>query len=901
MSAPTSAEPPGGSISEAEVERHLAYIRAALDTTDDAARDQIIGEALVAFGPRFVTSVSELHAMAEEGTDELLSGLLQAVLDRLGAWLGGTWLTDRVDEDDRRAIAAHQLLDRAQDLGLARLVARVIAELPDGHPLRDVGRARQLLDGYLARPETQADPESTLMAIGDLIQGLSDADEVAALEARAAPLLDEVDPETAVGFHISVVGRASQEALACENAGDVQGQYAWIDRMRPHAEALRRTGGPRALAIAALNYEVADQSAEAADLYDEARHHPEVDPGLARVAALGAGRCRYATGQAAAAVEALQPLLPDLMTEYGDAISAQDVQDAGHTLHRACQHLMLALAELGRWPDVVQTLDLQKSMRFRSRQALRETAAGRELLAMEQTILDAARGVPVDLPDDAPDPADFLRSDVPTLSTLQEAYRSDRPAVAPTAVSSPAVAQIAEVLAPDEVAVLLGMATDGTLIIVIGPESDDQPRHAELDRSLPAEDWLQVLAGQSEDGWLYALGAPEAAIDQRRALRDLIADVDARFGQRLAALIGELPARVTIIPHRLLHLVPYHALHSLDPAVVTTAPSAAQLVRDRRRPVPALQGRAVVVADPNSNLPLSPAEAAAVQTAGLPVHVLSGPAATEEAVVSAVRGATLLHVSGHGTSDLGQPDDSALLLAAPPPIGPDPFPAWLAAAQPWTEVDEETRRAVVPGVGALRERRLLDGAWVELTMHLAGRQTIWSFERDGRRLALAERWSAGDILVDDALDGCALAVLSACESAAGAMSATIDEFSGLPAALAMAGAGTVVASQWPVDEGVAALTVDLLYTELAAHPAGAVDLSEVLSRVRARLRTLNRDEAVALAQGLRQRTEQPRARFLLEALARRLAKGDEQPFADPWDWAAFVVAGQGRLRKEAGA
>jgi CHAT domain-containing protein len=256
-----------------------------------------------------------------------------------------------------------------------------------------------------------------------------------------------------------------------------------------------------------------------------------------------------------------------------------------------------------------------------------------------------------------------------------------------------------------------------------------------------------------------------------------------------------------------------------------------------------------------------------------------------------------VHVSGHGQSDLAQPDNSALLLAPPPTLEADAFAVWLAAAEEWIEVDEEERHARVPGVGSLHERRLLDGDWIERTMDLPGRCTIWSHERHGQLRAVAERWSAGDLAVDDALGTCALTVLSACESALGSLNVGIDEQSGLPAALALAGAGTVIATQWPVDEGVAAVTVELLYDELSRR-RGEVDLPAVVDQLRRRLRQLRSDEAAALIEGLRQRVSAPRPRLLLEATARRLRRGDPHAFARPWDWAAFVVVGKGTIRIE---
>jgi CHAT domain-containing protein len=882
-----------------EVSRHLEYVTRAIEAPDDAARDAALDEALVTFGPRFIGTISQLQSMAEDShwDDPPWEELLDATVNRLGVWLDGEQISDRVDEPDRRAVAASQLLERSAAGAPSRLIATAILSLPEGDPLRDVSRARALLEDLRALPDSEVDPDSLVLTLARLVD-LVEVDELAELEAQAAGIFARAEASNVEKFHLAMAGRAIGEAILRRDAGDEAGRRQWVERAESHADALD-TASVGSLMMLALAMDQAENYARAGELYDQARRHRDASPLQVRLATVYGARMRLANGEAAPVVELLAPEMDHLVQRYGEAIRAQDADGCGTELADAGKNLAVAYIRLGRWADAVVTFDKIKSTRFRFRQALRATEAGRNLLALERQILDAQRGLPVELPPGVVDPADRLGADVPRLSTLLESYREDRPPLDPEILRSPSVAELAAVLDPHEAALVLGLTGEGTAMAVVWPDSGETPGAALLEPSLTTTVWLQVLAGEADDGWLFALGAPEADLDRPAALRALVKSADGLLSSAVRQLFGDtLPPRLCIVPHELLHLVPFHALPAFGETVVTTVPSAAQLIHDRNKEPRRLRGRAVVVVDPTRDLPFSVVELQSTrrfaQELELPLAEVRQQAATEPGVVSAVRNAELVHVSGHGQSDITSPDDSALLLAPPEHFDADAFAKWHHAAQSWEELDDENRQARVPGIGVLHERRLLDGAWIEWTMDLPDRCTMWAYERDGRRRAVAERWSAGDLLVDDALSDCVLAVLSACESAVGGMGIGIDEQSGLPAALSLGGADTVVATQWPVDEGVAALTVDMLYQELGAT-AGLVDMFALVDGVRKRLRLMDRAEAAQRVGALRREAQDPHVRIRLEALARRLEGGAERPFSEPWDWAAFAVTGRGAL------
>src|SRR5262249_26586237 len=67
--------------------------------------------------------------------------------------------------------------------------------------------------------------------------------------------------------------------------------------------------------------------------------------------------------------------------------------------------------------------------------------------------------------------------------------------------------------------------------------------------------------------------------------------------------------------------------------------------------------------------------------------------------------------------------------------------------------------------------------------------------------------SVADVLSQVRLPDCRLVILSACESGVSRQHAA-DEYTGLPAAFLIAGAKTVIATQWPVGDDAALLMTD---------------------------------------------------------------------------------------------
>ncbi len=153
-------------------------------------------------------------------------------------------------------------------------------------------------------------------------------------------------------------------------------------------------------------------------------------------------------------------------------------------------------------------------------------------------------------------------------------------------------------------------------------------------------------------------GRPGAS---RRAMASLARRSAIELDARLVApvLAARRPAsRVVLVPSAGLHDVAWGTLPSLWSTALTVGPSAAcRPAGARRRP-----GRVLVVAGPG--LASAPAEAQAVASwyGAAELEVLTGPAATREAVASALSCADLAHLAVHGRFRADNASMSSLVL-----------------------------------------------------------------------------------------------------------------------------------------------------------------------------------------------------------------------------------------------
>jgi CHAT domain-containing protein len=142
-----------------------------------------------------------------------------------------------------------------------------------------------------------------------------------------------------------------------------------------------------------------------------------------------------------------------------------------------------------------------------------------------------------------------------------------------------------------------------------------------------------------------------------------------------------------------------------------------------------------------------------------------------------------------------------------------------------------------------------------------------------------------------------LVSLSACETALGP-AAGGERFVGFTQALMISGARSVCLSLWKVDDTATALLMERFYANLLGRRPGltaAMPKAEALQEAKAWLRGLRRSEVLAaeteLSGGV-ERGKGAKARPVRERSAAVPAGGpNDRPYAAPYYWAAFVLAG----------
>jgi CHAT domain-containing protein len=131
-------------------------------------------------------------------------------------------------------------------------------------------------------------------------------------------------------------------------------------------------------------------------------------------------------------------------------------------------------------------------------------------------------------------------------------------------------------------------------------------------------------------------------------------------------------------------------------------------------------------------------------------------------------------------------------------------------------------------------------------------------------------------------------VLSACETAMARVATSPDEFLGFPAAFLHAGARTVIATLWPVADPASALLMGRFYSERRSPDTSS---AEALRRAQMWLRTVKARDLIKLLGELRDQPEPVGGLVWRWRTRLRAADPESRPFAEPYFWAAFTVAG----------
>jgi len=247
--------------------------------------------------------------------------------------------------------------------------------------------------------------------------------------------------------------------------------------------------------------------------------------------------------------------------------------------------------------------------------------------------------------------------------------------------------------------------------------------------------------------------------------------------------------RLIVIPHRELALIPYWDLMDQCESIrsVTVAPSlnVFRLCLERKREI---RGPSVMVSDKTKSLPQALKEIDYVRKVREDNSVVAPDSFAE--LKSTSEGCSLLHIAAHG---LFNPEN--------------PYFSGFLAAEREDAKDIFTQYASLPSLKLSNEPR----------------------PGSIRLMTVAE------CMAELSLNSCRLAVLSTCESGI-ARPHGGGEMTGLPTSLLVAGAKSVIASLWPVNDAATAYLMECFYDIWEGGTGEEASPSAALSQARQKLR-----------------------------------------------------------------
>ncbi|MFO0099714.1 MAG: CHAT domain-containing protein [Aphanizomenon sp.] len=360
----------------------------------------------------------------------------------------------------------------------------------------------------------------------------------------------------------------------------------------------------------------------------------------------------------------------------------------------------------------------------------------------------------------------------------------------------------------------------------------------------------------------------------RNDLNDQLTELAEIF--HINEIIAQVPKdiqKIIIIPHRYLHLLPFHAiplstnseyLFDKYPEGVSYAPSCQLLniakerlsnpilQRERTRLEPLsnslLEGERTrlsnlfAIQDPNNNLPFTNTEVETIAANFHPQQILKNNEASkanlqETTTFNNFTNSQWLHFSCHGSFDLESPLKSALQLA-----------------------DSEVNASLLTTYSS-RYVRINEETAIDLS----------------KCLTLAD-------ILELNLPQCYLVCLSACETGVIDVRNNSDEFIGLSSGFMKAGAVNIVSSLWTVSDVHTAILMIKLYENIANNPQ---DITLALNTVQEWLRKATQVEII---DWLKQKPEikEKQKENIIKSLSKQ-CRPEHQPFNQPYFWAAFCA------------
>lgn len=361
-----------------------------------------------------------------------------------------------------------------------------------------------------------------------------------------------------------------------------------------------------------------------------------------------------------------------------------------------------------------------------------------------------------------------------------------------------------------------------------------------------SNDYFQAYFQKEKVQWKANLASNLEKLAAILNINSILARIDKIFDQQ-----GGKCDRLILIPHRLLHLFPLHALPLANgdlllerfPNGLSYAPSIQLLQLSQTWNRPSLK-QFFSVKNPTEDLSFADLEVNAIRRYFHPHDdVLEKQAASKTALTQERLAQTnFAHFSCHGYFNFEKPSQSALLLA---------------------------------------------GSKTALKITPAEQTRFWE-SRDGGTINLEKCLTLGDIFALD-LRQCRLVTLSACETGLTDFNSLGDEYIGLPSGFLYAGSPSVVSSLWIVDDLSTAFLTIQFYRNLQdtqQYPSVAI----ALNKAQLWLRNLTKEE---LQEWISENKISLDGSLKID-LRRRLHKmsENEQPFELPYFWAAFCAVGQ---------
>jgi tetratricopeptide (TPR) repeat protein len=337
--------------------------------------------------------------------------------------------------------------------------------------------------------------------------------------------------------------------------------------------------------------------------------------------------------------------------------------------------------------------------------------------------------------------------------------------------------------------------------------------------------WERAERERDIEAWESARSSQSLSV-MRAGYDQLLDHFRTALFDRLLPFLSEMSVTsLAVIPSGELQLIPYWDFLDRCASVVslTIAPSLGVLRLCLRRERGA-QGKTLLLSDPTRTLDFAPLERDLVANSRTSGKILE-PRSIDE-IYDWAGSCALFHAATHGMFFPQRPYHSGLVATTE--LGePDLFDQYV------------------------------DGGLLPVDRSTSG----------GARLL-----TVADIMARLSLRSCRLAVLSACESGIPRQHGG-GEMTGLPASLLIAGAQSVIASLWAVNDGAAALLMDAFYRTWARGSGDKPSPARALAIARKALRVMPREEA--------------EARLGLSLPG----KPEEYPFAHPLHTDAFACFG----------